>query len=85
MGIIEQDRHRYRDIFGERDKAKDYWVYSVCSLCYGACAIRVRVLDGKPAAIEGVPESDKGAQGGLCAKGVAGLMDYYLNFARPMS
>ncbi|MDP6178476.1 MAG: hypothetical protein QGG48_01135, partial [Desulfatiglandales bacterium] len=77
MDIIEKDRERYREMFGERDKQKDRWVYSVCSLCYGACAIRVRVVDGKPVAIEGVPESDKGAQGGLCAKGVTGLMHYY--------
>jgi len=77
MGIIEQDRERYRKIFGERDKQKDHWVYSICSLCYGECSIRVRVLDGKPVAIEGVPESDRGAQGRICAKGVTGLMDWY--------
>jgi anaerobic selenocysteine-containing dehydrogenase len=51
MGIIEQDRVSYREIFSERDKRKDYWVYSACSLCYAACAIRVRVLDGKPVAV----------------------------------
>ena len=77
MGVIEQDRERYRRVFGERDKQKDYAVYSLCSLCYNECAIRVRVLDGKPVAIEGVPESDRGAQGGLCARGVTALMDWY--------
>jgi molybdopterin-containing oxidoreductase family molybdopterin binding subunit len=77
MGVIEEERARYREIFGERDKQKDYWTYSVCGLCYCVCAIRVKVVDGKPVAIEGVPESDKGAQGGLCAKGVTGLMHYY--------
>ncbi len=77
MGIIEKDRERYRKIFGERDKQKDYWVYSICSLCYGECAIRVRVLDGKPVAVEGVPESDRGAQGSLCAKGVSAIMDWH--------
>ena len=46
MGIIEKDRERHRKIFGERDKQKDYWVYSSCSVCYAGCAIRVRVLDG---------------------------------------
>ncbi len=55
MGIVERDRERYRKIFGERDKQKEYWVYSICSLCYGECSIRVKVLDGKPVAIEGVP------------------------------
>ena len=77
MGIVEKDRERYRKIFGERDKQKDYWVHSVCSLCYNECANRVRVLDGKPVAAEGVPESDKGAQGGLCAKGVTAIMDWH--------
>ena len=77
MGVVEQDRERYRKIFGERDKQRDYWVYSICSLCYGECSIRVRVLDGKPAAVEGVPESDRGAQGSLCAKGVSAIMDWH--------
>jgi len=77
MGIIEKSRDRYRKIFGERDKQKDYWVYSLCSICYNECAIRVRVVDGKPVAVEGVPESDRGAQGGLCARGVTGIMDWY--------
>lgn len=77
MGIVAKDRERYRKIFGERDKQKEYWVHSVCSLCYNECANRVRVLDGKPVAAEGVPESDKGAQGGLCAKGVTSVMDWY--------
>jgi anaerobic selenocysteine-containing dehydrogenase len=27
--------------------------------------------------VEGIPESDKGARGGLCAKGVAGILDCY--------
>jgi molybdopterin-containing oxidoreductase family molybdopterin binding subunit len=77
MNIIEKDRERYRKTFGKRDAQKDYWVYSVCSLCYGECAIRVRVLDGKPVAVEGVPESDRGAQGGICAKGVTAIMDWH--------
>ncbi len=76
MSIVEQDRERYRKIFGERDKQKDHWVYSVCSSCYAECAIRVRVLDGKPIAVEGVPESGRGAKGGVCAKGVAAIMDW---------
>ncbi|MFC2070336.1 molybdopterin-dependent oxidoreductase [Chloroflexota bacterium] len=77
MDIIEKERNRYRQVFGERDRQKDYWVHSVCSLCYNECAIRVRVVDGKPVAVEGVPESDRGAQGGLCAKGVSSIMDWH--------
>ena len=76
MSIIERDRERYQKIFGKRDKQKDYWVYSVCALCYNECAARVHVVEGKPVAIEGVPESDRGAQGGLCARGVTSLMDW---------
>ena len=77
MGIIEKDRERYRKFFGKRDARKDYWVYSICSVCYGECAIRVKVVDGKPVAVEGVPESDRGAQGRLCAKGVSAIMDWH--------
>ncbi|MCK9362376.1 MAG: molybdopterin-dependent oxidoreductase [Syntrophales bacterium] len=77
MNIIEKDRKRYREFFGKRDAQKDYWVHTICSGCYGECAVRVRVLDGKPVAVEGVPESDRGARGGICAKGVTSLMDLY--------
>ena len=56
---------------------KDHWVYGVCGLCYCECAICTRVVDGKPVAIEGVPESDKGPKGGSCARGVTSIMDYY--------
>lgn len=77
MDIIERDRERYREFFGKRDAQKEYWVHSICSSCYGECAVRVKVLDGKPIAIEGVPESDRGARGRLCAKGVSAIMDWY--------
>ncbi|MBP1732587.1 MAG: padB2 [Deltaproteobacteria bacterium] len=77
MGIVEKDRERYRQMFGERDRQQDYWVHSICSICYNECAIRVRVLNGKPVAVEGVPESDRGAQGSLCAKGVSAIMDWH--------
>lgn len=76
-GIIEKDRERYRNFFGKRDARQEYWVYSICSVCYGECAIRVKVVDGKPVAVEGVPESDRGAQGRLCAKGVSAIMDWH--------
>src|SRR5512134_3973153 len=77
MGIVEKDRARYREFFGKRDAHKEYWVYTICSICYGECAIRVRIVDGKPVAVEGVPESDRGAQGSLCAKGVSAIMDWH--------
>lgn len=77
MNIVEKDREQHRKIFGERDKQKDYWAYTMCSLCYEQCAIRVRVIDGKPVALEGVPESDAGARGGVCARGVASILDWH--------
>jgi len=75
--IVEKEREQYRKIFGERDKRKDYWAYTMCSICYEQCAIRVRVVEGKPVAIEGIPESDAGPRGGVCAKGVASIMDWH--------
>jgi len=76
-GIIEKERVRYRQIFGKRDKQKDYWSYTMCSICYNQCAARIRVVDGKPVAMEGVPESDAGAQGGACARGISSILDWY--------
>jgi molybdopterin-containing oxidoreductase family molybdopterin binding subunit len=75
--IVEKEREQYRKIFGERDKRKDYWSHTMCSICYEQCAIKVRVVEGKPIAIEGVPESDAGSRGGVCAKGVASIMDWH--------
>lgn len=75
--IVQKERKQHRKIFGARDKQKDYWVYSMCSICYEQCAIRVRVFEGKPIAIEGVPESHAGSRGGLCAKGVASILDFH--------
>ncbi|MFC1902090.1 molybdopterin-dependent oxidoreductase [Chloroflexota bacterium] len=76
MDIIENDRIRYREIFGGRDKQKDHWVYSICSTCYNECSIRVRVVDGKPIAVEGVAESSR-SQGKVCARGVTAIMDWF--------
>jgi hypothetical protein len=27
MDIVEKDRERYRKMFGEKDRQKEYWVY----------------------------------------------------------
>ncbi|MBI2848124.1 MAG: molybdopterin-dependent oxidoreductase [Chloroflexi bacterium] len=40
------------------------------------CGIRVRVVDGCPVKVEGLDQSDMGAQGGTCTKGLATVMDY---------
>ena len=71
---LEKEREAYR-IFA-RGGNKDYWAYTICAGCYNLCGIRIRVVDGCPVAIEGVPESDLGGQGGMCGKGVATLLDY---------
>ncbi|MFC1874407.1 molybdopterin-dependent oxidoreductase [Chloroflexota bacterium] len=60
-----------------RGGSKDYWTYTHCGGCYCVCGVKVRVVDGWPVAIEGVPESDLGAHGGMCGKGVATIIDYH--------
>jgi len=77
MNQVEKEREEYKKFFAQRDSKKEYWAYTMCSKCYEQCAIKVKVLEGKPIAVEGIPESDAGARGGLCAKGVAGLLDWY--------
>ncbi len=56
---------------------KEYWSYSICAGCYNLCGVKVKVVDGVPVAIEGVPESDLGGRGGQCGKGVATIMDFH--------
>lgn len=60
-----------------RGGSKDYWAYTICGGCYGICGAKVRVVDGWPVAIEGIPESDLGGRGGLCGKGVATILDFH--------
>lgn len=52
------------------------WISSVCSMCYGGCSIRVKVVDGAVRKIEGNPDSPLGS-GRLCAKGTSGIMTLY--------
>jgi molybdopterin-containing oxidoreductase family molybdopterin binding subunit len=47
---------------------EDKWLKTVCTGCYGNCAIRVHRVDGVVVKIEGDPDSSKGAAGGVCAK-----------------
>ena len=56
---------------------KAYWSYSICAGCYNLCGVQIKVVDGVPVAIEGVPESDLGGRGGMCGKGVATIMDFH--------
>jgi len=52
------------------------WTNSVCQLCPGGCGLRVRLLDGWPVSLRGIPEHPVNA-GGLCPKGEAGLQTLY--------
>ncbi len=72
---LRKEREDYA-IFN-RGGSKDYWAYTYCSGCYGVCGVKIRVVDGQPVAIEGVPDSDLGGRGGMCGKGVATIMDYH--------
>lgn len=62
---------------GQTPASKVDYVNSTCGCCYCGCAIRVKRVDGKPVKIEGIPGSTMGGDGGLCGKGVAGLMYHY--------
>lgn len=54
---------------GSRTRAAgDKWVRTVCTGCYGNCAVRVHVVDGVAIKVEGDPDSVMGSQGGVCAK-----------------
>lgn len=55
----------------------DTWTTSMCGRCYGGCAVRVHRINGVATQIEGNPDSDMGARGGLCAKGLAALQVLY--------
>ena len=72
---LEKEREAYK-IFA-RGANKDYWAHTICDGCYAECGIKIRVVDGCPVSIEGVPESDLGGQGGLCGRGVATLFNYH--------
>jgi len=72
---LRHERESYR-IF-TREGSNDYWAYTICGGCYGLCGAKVRVVDGSPVSIEGIPESDLGGRGGLCGKGVATILDYH--------
>jgi anaerobic selenocysteine-containing dehydrogenase len=75
--MIQKDRERYKNFFGTRDAEKECWVHTIFSGLYGECEIRVKVLEGKPVAIEGEPDSDRAARRRLCAEGGTGVIDVY--------
>lgn len=52
------------------------WVQTKCNMCFNGCSIRVHLVDGVMTEIEGNEKSSNGG-GRICAKGAAGLMQYY--------
>ncbi len=56
---------------------EDVWVRTQCARCYAFCAIRVHRVNGVAVEIQGEPDSDFGARGGLCSKGLSGLQVLY--------
>jgi len=72
---LKKEREEY-SIFTRRGNG-DYWGYTICNGCYSSCGIRVRVVNGCPVKVEGIPGSDMGSRGGVCAKSLANIMDYH--------
>lgn len=52
---------------------EDVWIPTLCRRCQSECAIKVHRINGVAVKIEGDPESACGSEGGVCAKGLAGL------------
>jgi molybdopterin-containing oxidoreductase family molybdopterin binding subunit len=62
---------------GNPEIKEDVWVKSTCGGCYGTCTIRAHRVNGVIIKIEGEPDNDFGAHGGLCAKGEAMIQALY--------
>lgn len=65
-----------KPISADATTQEDVWIPSTCGMCYAACAIRVRRVNGVVVKIEGNPDSPQ-SSGRLCPKGVAGVMTLY--------
>jgi len=52
---------------------EDVWINSVCSQCFGQCAIRAHRVDGIVVSIEGNLECPT-SHGGICPRGASGVM-----------
>jgi molybdopterin-containing oxidoreductase family molybdopterin binding subunit len=62
---------------GNPEIKEDVWIKSTCGGCYGTCTIRAHRVNGVLVKIEGEPDNDFGARGGLCAKGEAMIQALY--------
>jgi anaerobic selenocysteine-containing dehydrogenase len=57
-------------------RGPEAWALSVCTLCPGACGLRVRTIGKRAVKIQGNPLHPVN-RGGLCPKGLAGLQALY--------
>ena len=55
----------------------DAWVRTTCGGCYATCSIRAHRVNGVVVKIEGEPDNDFGARGGICAKAQALIQSLY--------
>jgi len=55
----------------------DTWVRTTCGGCYATCSIRAHRVNGVVVKIEGEPDNDFGARGGICAKAQALIQSLY--------
>jgi anaerobic selenocysteine-containing dehydrogenase len=62
---------------GKPEIWEDEWVRTTCGGCYAKCSIRVHRVNGVAVKVEGEPDNDFGARGGICAKGQAMLQALY--------
>jgi molybdopterin-containing oxidoreductase family molybdopterin binding subunit len=74
---IESKEKRMAKATKEQKIKEDVWIRTTCGMCYASCAMRVRRVNGVAVKVEGDPDSDYGARGGLCGKGMASLQYLY--------
>ena len=55
----------------------DAWVRTTCGGCYATCTIRAHRVNGVIVKIEGDPDSDFGARGGICGKSQGLIQAFY--------
>ncbi len=62
---------------GKPEVYDDTWVRTTCGGCYATCATRVHRVNGVIVKVEGEPDTDFGARGGLCGKAQALIQSFY--------
>jgi anaerobic selenocysteine-containing dehydrogenase len=68
---------RGMSIKGNPKITEDVWVHTTCGACYATCTIRAHRVNGVVVQIEGEPDNDFGARGGICAKALGMIQALY--------